>query len=273
MSDALDLAAAAERLGVHYQTAYKWVREGRLPAVRVRGRYRVEPADVDALIRTRDAPVPAASSGGRRSWSRLADRFFVALRDGDERVATDLVTRLHAQREPVLEIIDRVVVPAMARVGDDWSTGDLSVAEEHRATEIVERILATIDQRRPGRPRGTVVIAAPAGEQHGLPVAMASAALREDGWSVEVLGRDLPTDALVEFVALVVPDLVVLTVTTSAAMGAADDACRSLTGSGHDVLVGEPGASLADLLRAARHLRSEQRRLLSARSSPEDEAQ
>lgn len=273
MSDALDLAAAADRLGVHYQTAYKWVREGRLPAVRVRGRYRVEPADVDALIRTRDAPVPAPAGGSRRSWSRLADRFFVALRDGDERAATDLVTRLHAQREPVVEIIARVVAPAMARIGDDWSTGDLSVAEEHRATEIAERILATIDQRRPGRPRGTVVVAAPEGEQHGLPVAMAGATLREDGWSVEVLGRDLPTDALVDFVTLVAPDLVVLTVTSPEAMGPADDACRRLTGIGHDVLVGEPGSSLSDLLRAARHLRSEQRRLLAERPSPDEPAQ
>jgi MerR family transcriptional regulator, light-induced transcriptional regulator len=272
MSDALDLAAAADRLGVHYQTAYKWVREGRLPAVRVRGRYRVELADVDALIRTRDEPVPATSSGGRRSWPRLAERFFLAVRDGDERAATDLVARLHAQREPVLEIIARVVVPAMARIGDDWSTGDLSVAEEHRATEIVERILATIDQRRPGRPRGTVVVAAPAGEHHGLPVAMAAAALREDGWSVEVLGRDLPTDALLDFVSVVVPDLVVLTVTTPSAIATADDACRQVTGIGHDVLVGEPGSSLTDLLRAARHLRSEQRRLLAARV-PEDEPQ
>jgi MerR family transcriptional regulator, light-induced transcriptional regulator len=39
VSEPIELAEAADRLGVHYQTAYRWVREGRLPAVRVRGRY------------------------------------------------------------------------------------------------------------------------------------------------------------------------------------------------------------------------------------------
>lgn len=267
MTDRIELADAADRLGVHYQTAYRWVREGRLPAVRIRGRYRIDVADVEALARDRDAPAPLVPATGRRSWGRLADRLFLALRDGDERAATDLVGRLHAQQETVLDIVGRVLVPAMERIGDDWSTGDLSIAEEHRASEIVERILATIDHRRAGRPRGTVVVTAPPGELHGLPVAMAAAALREDSWSVEMLGRDLPADALLDFVATVVPDLVVLTVTTPGALDTADDLSNRLVAAGHDVLVGEPGRSLSDLVEGARTVRTEQRRLLGRRAA------
>ena len=266
MTDRIELADAAERLGVHYQTAYRWVREGRLPAVRIRGRYRIEVTDVEALARERDAPAPPVLATGRRSWGRLAERLFLALRDGDERAATDLVARLHAQQEPVLDIVGRVLVPAMQRVGDEWAAGDLSVAHEHRASEIVERILATIDQRRAGRPRGTVVVTAPPGELHGLPVAMAAAALREDSWSVEMLGRDLPADALLDFVDSSVPDLVVLTVTTHGSIDTADDLSHQLAAAGHDVLVGEPGRPLSDLVEGARAVRAEQRRLLGRRA-------
>lgn len=264
----VELAEAAERLGVHYQTAYKWVREGRLPAVRVRGRYQLRSEDVEAFAADRDRPREVGPLQGRRSWDRLADKLFVALRAGDERAAAELVQRLHAQQEPMVDVVGKVIAPAMARIGDDWATGDLSVAEEHRASEIVERLLAAIDQRRAGRPRGTAVVAAPEGEHHGLPVAMAAAALRQDGWAVDLLGRDLPLDALAHFVDEAAPDIVVLTVTASSSEPVALRARDRLAADGHAVLVGGPGRSLEELVTLARATRATQRR---ARRPPEAE--
>ena len=250
--ETVELADAAAHLGVHYQTAYRWVREGRLPAVRVRGRYRLSVADLDAFAASRDEPEPAGVRPGRRSWDRLSAKLFDALRAGDERTAADVLGRLRAQGEAIVDILTRVVVPAMRQVGDEWSAGRLTVAEEHRASEIVERLLAGLDQRRPGRPRGTVVVTAPAGELHGLPVSMAAAALRDDGWTVELLGRDLPVDALVQFVRDADPDLVVLSVTDPSNEEAALDARDRLDADGHSVLVGGRGRSLGELLELAR---------------------
>ncbi|HEX4902029.1 MAG TPA: B12-binding domain-containing protein [Acidimicrobiales bacterium] len=253
--ETVDLADAAAHLGVHYQTAYRWVREGRLPAVRVRGRYQLAVADLDAFAASRDEPEPVAVRPGRRSWERLSAKLFDALRAGDERTAADVLVRLRSQGESIVDILTRVVVPAMRRVGDDWSAGRLTVAEEHRASEIVERLLAGLDQRRPGRPRGTVVVTAPAGELHGLPVSMAAAALRDDGWMVELLGRDLPVDALVQFVHDAAPDLVVLSVTDPSNEPAARDARDRLAADGQAVLVGGRGRTLEELLDQARSAR------------------
>lgn len=268
MSERIDLQEAARRLDVHYQTAYRWVREGRLPAVRVRGRYEIGVDDLEAFARERDAPAEATGQRGRREWGRSSDRLLNSLLEGDERTAADVVARLRAQGEPAIDVLGRVVVPAMATIGDRWAAGEVSVAHEHRASAIVSRLLAGIDQRRPGRPRGTVVVTAPPGEQHGLPLEMAAAALREDGWTVELLGQDMPGDALLEFVESVAPDLVVLSVTAPGAGDAAEEIARSLTDARHDVLVGEPGRSLTELVEAARAVRAEQRRLL-ARRPPE----
>lgn len=263
MADRIGLQEAARQLGVHYQTAYRWVREGRLPAVRVRGRYELGVDDVATFARERDTPVPAAARRGRREWGRSVDRLITALCAGDERTATEVVSRLHAQSESVLDVLSRVVVPALRAIGDGWESGALSIAQEHRASGIVARILAGIDQRRPGRPRGLVVVTAPSGEMHGLPVDMAAAVLREDGWSVELLGRDLPADELHGFVADAAPDLVVLSATQPEAVEAAADVAHGLAAAGHDVLVGEPGRSLGELVRGARAVRAEQRRLLA----------
>lgn len=251
-TEALDLQAAADELGVHYQTAYRWVREKRLPATRVRGRYQLSAADVDAFAAERDAPAPPAPTSIRRDWDQHAERVFNLLRAGDERSVTELITRLHRQDTPVLTLLSEVLVPALRRVGDEWRAGELSIAQEHRASAIVERVLAAIDRRGPGRPRGLVVVAAPAGDMHALPAAMAAAALREDGWNVESLGRDMPGGALVDFVADLGPDLVVLTVTNPGAAEAASATADAVEAAGVPALVGGPGKALDELLAAAR---------------------
>ena len=45
----MNLKEAANELGVHYQTAYKWVRSGALTAVRVGGRYEISAAAIEQL--------------------------------------------------------------------------------------------------------------------------------------------------------------------------------------------------------------------------------
>ena len=53
----MNLKEAAHHLGVHYQTAYKWVRAGELVAVRVGGRYEVSPAAIQRFEASRNAVV------------------------------------------------------------------------------------------------------------------------------------------------------------------------------------------------------------------------
>jgi excisionase family DNA binding protein len=56
----VDLQTAADDLGVHYQTAYRWVRSGRLGAELVRGRFLVSPTDIADLIDADGRQVPFA---------------------------------------------------------------------------------------------------------------------------------------------------------------------------------------------------------------------
>ena len=53
----MNLKEAAHDLGVHYQTAYKWVRAGELVAVRVGGRYEVSPAAIQRFEAARQAVI------------------------------------------------------------------------------------------------------------------------------------------------------------------------------------------------------------------------
>ena len=55
------LQEAADLLGVHYQTAYGWVRGGQLPARKIRRGYEVSEADVQALAAARQVGRQPAS--------------------------------------------------------------------------------------------------------------------------------------------------------------------------------------------------------------------
>ena len=58
----MNLKEAAHALGVHYQTAYKWVRAGELVAVRVGGRYEVSPAAIQRFEAVRSAVIGEGES-------------------------------------------------------------------------------------------------------------------------------------------------------------------------------------------------------------------
>lgn len=250
--DDIDLFTAAEQLGVHYQTAYRWVRSGELPAVRVRGRYRLDPDDVAAFAERRDEPQPPRTRRPRGGFEPLAERMFTHLVDGDERAARSAVAKLVEDGVRFTTVMQEVLVPALRRVGAEWHAGRLSIWVEHQASAIVDRIIGDQHPTPRGRRRGTAMVAALSGDHHALPTAMAAAALREDNWHVHHLGADMPAEELVRFCAEAEPDLAVLTVTTPAVH---DDVARTadrLSGLGVRTLTGGPGRTLQELVDQAR---------------------
>ncbi len=251
--DGLDLKEAARRLDVHYQTAYRWVREGRLAARRVRNRYVLDPDDVEAMIRELSTPTDPQPTVTRRDWPGLGARFLDHLLTGDERRVRATVERLHAQGEPAVRILSELFVPALVEIGVGWRDGRISIAQEHRASAILTRALAVIDRQRPGRPRGTAVVVSPAGDRHDLPAAMAATVLRGDGWHVHHLGPDLPAASFAAFLADDVDaDLAVITVTNPESAEHAEALAEVARRAGVEAVVGGPGRTLDELVDEAR---------------------
>ncbi len=81
----MDLREAAEALGVHYQAAYAWVREGTLPARKVGRGYEVSDAGVRALAARRrqghEPPWPVHF----RDWAAQAQALYAAITGGGGR--------------------------------------------------------------------------------------------------------------------------------------------------------------------------------------------
>jgi excisionase family DNA binding protein len=196
----LTLHEAAEVLGVHYMTAYRYVRLGLLAADKVGGTWQVTPAALDAY-RAATAPAEVVERNGRRRapWAARLEARLVA---GDARGSWGVVEAALAAGTEIDEIYTELISPAMKSIGDRWETGELDVSVEHRATGIAFRLIGRLGPRfaRRGRTRGVVVLGSPAGERHSLPVALLADLLRGDGWEVSDLGGDMPADSFVRAV-------------------------------------------------------------------------
>lgn len=193
--DEIGLRDAAERLGVHYMTAYRYVRLGTLPATKVAGEWRVRAADLEQFTQREDSTPGAGGIRWPKYRSQLRDR----LLRGDEPGAWAVIQQALASGGEPRDVLLELVAPVLAQVGDEWRTGDLDVADEHRASAVATRLIGRLGPSfaRRGRKRGAVVVGAPAGDHHSIPCAILGDVLRGEGFEVIDLGADTPHESFV----------------------------------------------------------------------------
>src|SRR5579871_4623953 len=138
----LNLQEVSDRLGVHYMTAYRYVRTGRLPATQIGSHWFVDPRDLSRLS------AGAAVAGRPRAVTRQSARMSATRRlqdrliAGDEAGAWGIVEgRLGSGSNPDEILLDELSL-AMRAVGEGWEAGDYTVDDEHRATGVATRVVA-----------------------------------------------------------------------------------------------------------------------------------
>ena len=163
--------------------------------------------------------------------AELGRAYATALLAGDEVGAEMAVRDAMDARCSTAQIDDEIIAPALWLVGRLWARGEISVADEHLATQISLRVLAlqreitrTV-QDRSGR---KAMLAAPAGEQHTVALQMIANLLRDAGYTVLMLGPDVPSDAIAEAACRHEPEVICLTATMPGASDRVTIAIREI---------------------------------------------
>src|SRR5690348_4613045 len=162
------------------------------------------------------ARAAAAEDGG--ASAAPADALRGALADALERFDEAAANRAFDRALSALTLdtlLQEVVLVYLADLGDRWSAGAASVAQEHFASNVLRgRLLGLArDWGQGGGP--LALLACPPGELHDLGLICFGLALRARGWRIAFLGADTPVDTLRQTAADLRPELVVLTATTS----------------------------------------------------------
>ncbi|MEO6468874.1 MAG: cobalamin-dependent protein [Acidimicrobiia bacterium] len=192
----LSLRAAADQLGVHYMTAYRYVRLGTLPAKKVTGVWQVRMGDLRAIA-GREQPRPGP--GGIR-WGPYRTQLHDRLTSGDEPGAWSVIERARVSGASPEDIHLQLIAPVLRVIGDAWSAGELNIAAEHRATGVAQRLIGRLGPSfaRRGRKRGTVVIGGAPGDHHSIPLAILGDILRGRGLFVVDLGANTPPESFLQ---------------------------------------------------------------------------
>ena len=183
------------------------------------------------------APTPAPSV------EAVTDDYLDALGCGDEARAVALATGLVDAGCPAQEVLLRLVSPAQVRVGQLWQSGGWSVAQEHAATCVAERVVAALSAAptRFAGGRGHVVLTCLDGEWHALPARIVGEVLRLHDWRVTFLGASVPPVHLVSFLHQQGPDVVALSAALPTRLPAARHTVVAAQRTGTPVLAGGPG--------------------------------
>lgn len=209
LTGGLSLDEVAERLNVHYMTVYRYVRQGRLQAERVKGVWQVSEEALGQFQQERSRQKSKPSSATPVTDARRTGNYIVELERcftvADAVGAWAVLERAIAAGADVDEVYLNILSPALASIGEQWAAGQLNIAIEHQATAIATRLVGQLSPRflRRGRHRGVVVIGGPTGERHALTLAMLADLLRQEGWEVLDLGPDTPQDSFIHAVSTV----------------------------------------------------------------------
>jgi methanogenic corrinoid protein MtbC1 len=119
------------------------------------------------------------------------------LRAGDADSAQQFVATLLSGGTSRVEVIDGLLGPALARIGQLWQDGGVSVAVEHRATNIVDALLHLTLQGVSAAVQGRrVLLTGVQGEWHVMPARLVAGVWNCLGWEVVALTPSLPADDL-----------------------------------------------------------------------------
>ncbi|AFU02534.1 cobalamin B12-binding domain-containing protein [Nocardia brasiliensis] len=173
--------------------------------------------------------------------AELRDRLWDAVSGRDEYAAADLVlAAVDAGLNPE-QVLLEVIAPVQLRVGTEWAANRITVAQEHAATAINDRVIAALAHHPASRPTtvaGRVTIACVDGEWHALPARLVAEVLRLRGWQVDFLGAQVPTHHLVAHLHQHNPVAVALSSSLPTRLPAAHAAITACQATGVPVLVG-----------------------------------
>ncbi len=219
----------AEALGLSVSTVKRLVDSGEIRAARTSGKHRlIPPHEALRYAREHDLPVErlerllgietTGQPGSADVDDATRDALASALRRGRSEEARERIVATFEQTGDAVSLADRLIRPAMEKIGHDWETGALDVFQEHRATRIVEsalgELLSRVSRTRPHTASAPLALgASPEGDLYTLPSLLCELVLRLEGWDVMNLGPNLPLNSLARAVLAHQPRLVWISAT------------------------------------------------------------
>jgi len=178
----------ARLAGVGPTAVKRWADRGDLRCARTAGGHRrFARAEVERFLRHHSAGAAGAP----------ADAWMDGLLDAGDALALEGLLLAERARLGAWWRVAEAAGGALVRLGERWRAGEVSIVEEHLASERLARALARVGEAIPRSGAAPVALLACAeGDDHALGLALAELTLREAGWATLWAGRRTPAAEL-----------------------------------------------------------------------------
>ena len=112
------------------------------------------------------------------------------------------------------DIFDRILNPTLKKIGDQWTQGNLSITEEHMASEIIKKFLTNINfQYLSINNKYNAFSFTLFEDKHDIPLHMSEAVFNHAG-NIKTfnLGQNLPVDDFLNLTQKVTPNLIFISI-------------------------------------------------------------
>ncbi len=224
MNTILSSKQVAEILGVNESSVKRWADSGMLSCYKTPGGHRKFKKD-DLLLFSSKYSFELKSDINNNSSEKnhlnnfnfkiTNDLLFKKLMVGSEDDLTDFLYSLHLSGISVIDIYDNVIAKIMFDIGDKWKRKELTVDQEHIATnKIIKSIIRLHDKIASEPYKGlTALCGSLEGEFHELPLLSVRNVLDYYGWKVIYVGANTPLKAMQSSISKYKPDIVCLSST------------------------------------------------------------
>jgi MerR family transcriptional regulator, light-induced transcriptional regulator len=115
---------------------------------------------------------------------------------------------------PLQRAMKEVILPFMNKVGERWASAEMSVVQEHFASNVIGGRLRALTRGWGGGVGPRAILACPSGEEHDLGLLCFGLALREYGWRITYFGANTPLEDITSSLEGLTPAIVVLCATS-----------------------------------------------------------
>ena len=215
--------------------------ERRVELMRLHLRRGLAAAEAARLARGEEAAAGQRADGSPELGAGAA-RLRAALDGFDEAQAQAALDDLFAAFT-VEAVLGTVILPYLGELGERWSTGETTVAQEHFASNLIRGRLLGLGRGWDAGDGPRAVLACAPGELHDLGLIAFALTLHRRGWRITYLGPDTPVESLADTAERLSPDLVVVSATAKRRLTPILDALAAL---GRKTRVAVAGAGASD---------------------------
>ncbi|MBN1605266.1 MAG: cobalamin-dependent protein [Polyangiaceae bacterium] len=160
----------------------------------------------ERVLELHETTAALAESEGKEApaeavWLTRSQAFCEALLAADGRRVYALSERWVKTTSDIVDFLQIVVTGAMIEIGRRWERNEISVAQEHLASSLVNRVMASLYPRivRVVPHRGSALVSCAANEFHEIGSRILADLLELDGWDVQYLGTNTPITELIDW--------------------------------------------------------------------------